>query len=210
MAFCHATFEVDMLITRQTCALGCLVSITCLVIAVHFLKDANTNPSADISTRHGGTAPDYKPLLNRSASMVNSKETPIVERSTSTDNKKTKPEILKPSKETDAMSMDLREEAINEWDEQHAPPEPDDFNYDAYYGGPFEDQVNLYSSDDECMENCAEVLNEQVPSDGEFSDQVNSDDLLSKAQQEGLMSAEASIPLLDPDESTGPPTDIIY
>lgn len=102
---------------------------------------------------------------------------------------------------------DEREIAVMLWDLQHIPPEPDDFNYDAEYGGPFEDQVRIVNMDDECTDNCAEVLTERIPALGEYADQVNSEALTQKAKAGGLADEVNSIPLLDPDSSTGPPVD---
>jgi len=116
---------------------------------------------------------------------------------------------IKSMEETPGVSMEIteREMVIQEWDKNHHPKDPDNNNYDVNDDSPYSAEINLYNSDNDCVENCAESLTELMPASGDYADQINDDALLAQAAREGITDSVPGIALKDPAPSTGPPVD---
>lgn len=120
---------------------------------------------------------------------------------------KTDAEVSTEKAKPSLSEAEEREITVMLWDLENDPQEPNDVNYDASYNGPFDEEIRLTNMDDECTENCAEVLTELMPAAGEHADQVNADALAITAKAEGLIDHSEAIPLVEPDPSSDPPVD---
>ena len=121
---------------------------------------------------------------------------------------RTETEQLSTAEEIDDPEIAARQLLVDEWDEQYVPPEPTDENSIEWVDIPLAEEVNV-AIEQECMENCADSLNELFLAEGDYADQVNPEDLRLQAVREGLIDPHepVSIPLSEISTKPPPPTE---